>query len=259
MLFSFSLRRPSYLMRPRNACRQLRPTRRPACWPKQRFLDGPTHAAGVRWQNRSKPLRTRLCKRVIHLRVPDAVQREAKRNGAPPSRDRSGLRVRNGPGSAAHHFALSRCVLRCSRDTAGVRWQNRSKPLSPFDVSQRAPSAAGRLFRTNEAPLSWTTAKCVPLLCSESRWPPLCCRRSQAFLMWKVHGAWTTAKGGDAANLQPSKHVALTPAVRPSFAVSIGVIRLIGQDSPRRGQEAAGDSVMNSSLNVGREQIMRQR
>jgi hypothetical protein len=80
--------------------------------PKQRFLDGPTHAAGVRWRNRSKPLRTRFCNRVIHLRVPDAVQREAKRNGAPPIRDRSGLRVRNGPGSAPQHY-----VLRCRPGT----------------------------------------------------------------------------------------------------------------------------------------------
>jgi hypothetical protein len=33
-------------------------------------------------------------------------------SGAPQIRDRSKLRVCNGPGSAAHHF-----VLRCSRDT----------------------------------------------------------------------------------------------------------------------------------------------
>jgi len=46
------------------------------------------------------------------MRVPDAVQREAKRNGAPLIRDRSRLRVRNGPGSAPQHS-----VLRCARDT----------------------------------------------------------------------------------------------------------------------------------------------
>jgi hypothetical protein len=50
------------------------------------------------------------------MRVPDAVQREAKRNGAPPMRDRSRLRVRNGPGSAPQHP-----VLRCARDTVAAR------------------------------------------------------------------------------------------------------------------------------------------
>jgi hypothetical protein len=52
-------------------------------------------------------------------RFPDAVQR-AKRvygrerafAGAPQIRDRCKLRVRNDPGSAAHHF-----MLRCARDT----------------------------------------------------------------------------------------------------------------------------------------------
>jgi len=50
------------------------------------------------------------------MRVPDAVQREAKRNGAPLIRDRSRLRVRNGPGSAPQHS-----VLRCARDTVTTR------------------------------------------------------------------------------------------------------------------------------------------
>jgi hypothetical protein len=33
------------------------------------------------------------------------------------SRDRSALRAWNGPGSAAHHCAQERSVLRCARDT----------------------------------------------------------------------------------------------------------------------------------------------
>jgi hypothetical protein len=37
--------------------------------------------------------------------------------GAPLIRDRRRLRVRNDPGSAAHHSALSRFVLRCARET----------------------------------------------------------------------------------------------------------------------------------------------
>jgi hypothetical protein len=42
-------------------------------------------------------------------RFPDAVQRVI---GAPQSRDRYKLSVRNDPGSAAHHF-----VLRCAWET----------------------------------------------------------------------------------------------------------------------------------------------
>jgi hypothetical protein len=73
------------------------------------------------------------------MRVPDAVQREAKRNGASLIRDRPRLRVRNGPGSAPQHFRLRayalrrtetrrssrserrRAVLRCARDTVTRR------------------------------------------------------------------------------------------------------------------------------------------
>jgi hypothetical protein len=40
------------------------------------------------------------------------VQRERKRSGASLIRDRQKFRIRNGPGSAAHHFAV-----RCARDT----------------------------------------------------------------------------------------------------------------------------------------------
>ena len=43
----------------------------------------------------------------IDLRVPDAVQREAKRNGAPLIRDRQGT-CSYGPGSAAHHSVVRR-------------------------------------------------------------------------------------------------------------------------------------------------------
>jgi len=50
---------------------------------------------------------------VLSTRVPDAVQRGAKRNGAPLIRDRSKAASRNGPGSAAHHY-----VLRRARDTS---------------------------------------------------------------------------------------------------------------------------------------------
>ena len=46
---------------------------------------------------------------LIYERFPDAVQRVS---GAPQIRDRPTLGVRNGPGSAAHHF-----VLRCARET----------------------------------------------------------------------------------------------------------------------------------------------
>ncbi|MGD0026942.1 MAG: hypothetical protein ABSC37_20370, partial [Xanthobacteraceae bacterium] len=41
----------------------------------------------------------------------------AARSGAPLFRDRRKLSVWNDPGSAAHHFALARYVLRCARDT----------------------------------------------------------------------------------------------------------------------------------------------
>ena len=53
----------------------------------------------------------------VHSRVPDAVQRERQRSGAPLLRDRREGGVRNGPGSATHHCALARFVLRCARDT----------------------------------------------------------------------------------------------------------------------------------------------
>ena len=43
--------------------------------------------------------------------------RRAARSGAPQMRDRSKLGVRNDPGSAAHHSALTRFVLRCARET----------------------------------------------------------------------------------------------------------------------------------------------
>ena len=43
--------------------------------------------------------------------VPDAVQREAQRSGAPLIRDRYKYSRWNDPGSAAHHF-----VLRCARE-----------------------------------------------------------------------------------------------------------------------------------------------
>jgi len=46
------------------------------------------------------------------LRFPDAVQRAAKRSGAPLIRDLSKLSVCDDPGSAAHHF-----VPRCARET----------------------------------------------------------------------------------------------------------------------------------------------
>jgi len=49
-----------------------------------------------------------LC--TAHQGFPDAVQRDS---GAPLIRDRRELRMRKGPGSAAHHF-----MLRCARDTA---------------------------------------------------------------------------------------------------------------------------------------------
>jgi hypothetical protein len=48
-----------------------------------------------------------LC--IAHRGFPDAVQRDS---GAPQIRDRCELRMRKGPGSAAHHF-----MLRCARDT----------------------------------------------------------------------------------------------------------------------------------------------
>jgi hypothetical protein len=44
-------------------------------------------------------------------RVPDAVQREAERSGAPLIRDRYKFGVWNDPGSAAHRYAL-----RCARE-----------------------------------------------------------------------------------------------------------------------------------------------
>jgi hypothetical protein len=50
-------------------------------------------------------------------RFPDAVQRESD---APQIRDRSKLGVRNGSGSAAHHF-----MLRCARDTNCLMKQRR--------------------------------------------------------------------------------------------------------------------------------------
>ena len=49
----------------------------------------------------SSPIGAKLSR----IRVPDAVQRERKRSGAPLIRDRSKLGVSNDPGSAAHHFA----------------------------------------------------------------------------------------------------------------------------------------------------------
>ncbi|HWX84646.1 MAG TPA: hypothetical protein VNZ48_13685 [Xanthobacteraceae bacterium] len=54
------------------------------------------------------------------IRFPDAVQRDS---GAPQIRDRSGLGVRNDPGSAAHHHSARKTrvnalmVLRCARET----------------------------------------------------------------------------------------------------------------------------------------------
>jgi hypothetical protein len=41
-------------------------------------------------------------------RVPDAVQRERQRSGAPLIRDRRKGGVRNDPGSAAHHSPIAR-------------------------------------------------------------------------------------------------------------------------------------------------------
>jgi hypothetical protein len=43
--------------------------------------------------------------------VPDAVQREAQRSGAPLIRDRNTVGIWNDPRSAAHRFAL-----RCARE-----------------------------------------------------------------------------------------------------------------------------------------------
>jgi hypothetical protein len=58
--------------------------------------------------------------------VPDAVQRGAPlaRKGAPLIRDRSTLGVRNGPGSAAHHF-----VLRCARAHEATSMQSASNGI----------------------------------------------------------------------------------------------------------------------------------
>jgi hypothetical protein len=55
------------------------------------------------------------------VRVPDVVQREAKRSGAPLIRDRFKGGIWNGPGSAAHHCALPRFMLRRARDTRRLR------------------------------------------------------------------------------------------------------------------------------------------
>ncbi len=55
-------------------------------------------------------------------RVPDAVQREAQRSGAPLIRDRYKFRGWNNPGSAAHHHSAPKTrvnalmVLRCARE-----------------------------------------------------------------------------------------------------------------------------------------------
>jgi len=53
----------------------------------------------------------------LSVRVPDAVRREAKRSGAPLIWDRLKGGIWNGPGSAAHHCALSRLMLRRARET----------------------------------------------------------------------------------------------------------------------------------------------
>jgi hypothetical protein len=45
------------------------------------------------------------------------VQREAKRSGAPLIRDRLKGGIWDAPGSAAHHCARSRFMLRRARDT----------------------------------------------------------------------------------------------------------------------------------------------
>src|SRR5579871_825017 len=63
-------------------------------------------------------------------RSPDAVQRGAKRNGAPlirglPKRGAGQVRACDGPGSAAHHCAFAACcaapgkrrLRRCARET----------------------------------------------------------------------------------------------------------------------------------------------
>jgi hypothetical protein len=60
----------------------------------------------------NRPLKLTLCFQRQKVRFPAAVQHGAKRSGALLIRDRRSLRVRDDPGSAAHHF-----VLRCARET----------------------------------------------------------------------------------------------------------------------------------------------
>ena len=65
--------------------------------------------------------------------------RDAARSGASQSRDRSKLRVRNGPGPAAPHF-----VLRCVRDKLRYRLAPRVSFFFPISMSRSIALAIAR-------------------------------------------------------------------------------------------------------------------
>jgi hypothetical protein len=79
-------------------------------------------------------------------RVPGAAQREAERNGALQTRDRSRHRLRDGPGSAMHHSLRSRCIASGTRDSVG-------RVRGPIHFSNSPSRSRGAFLRPRLATL----------------------------------------------------------------------------------------------------------
>src|SRR5579885_1635330 len=119
------------------------------------------------------------------LRSPDAVQRGAKRNGAPlirglPKRGAGQVRARDGPGSAAHR-TTARCAretridaalrpgnadtaLRCARDTNNVTFPGCGAARSGAPLIRGLPKRGAGQVRARDGPGSAahrTTARCA--------------------------------------------------------------------------------------------------